>query len=259
MPGPVLKFKPIDAPNVASKLPEILQKPAGTILQGILDLIGADDPMSGAYPAAFGITRFKNFDTLRERGLENVRRFKDQMDEGVGLGPLAKLTKKIFGPSASDNELVTAVSLAQERWPRLFGHLNSVDVDPNIMKLFNKNQLNMGGYFPRRDRTGNLQLNRSVIKQARGYGEDPATTVGHELLHAADSLAIPDASASYAFSNKLPGGYNTNQMEVRARNMGDRYKQILDAIFEDAIRTGELKPKLRVPHTEFTKGTSKID
>lgn len=50
MPGPVIKFPRIDAANVASKLPEPLRKPAGMTLQAILDLVGAEDPMSGAYP-----------------------------------------------------------------------------------------------------------------------------------------------------------------------------------------------------------------
>jgi hypothetical protein len=54
-----------------------------------------------------------------------------------------------------------------------------------------------------------------------------ANTVGHELLHVADMLTDPQVVKKYEFFNTLPGGYNTNSMEVRARLMGDMFSEAL--------------------------------
>ena len=42
MPGPIIKTRPIDAANLASKLPEPLQQPGGMGLQLLMDAIGAE-------------------------------------------------------------------------------------------------------------------------------------------------------------------------------------------------------------------------
>ena len=52
-----------------------------------------------------------------------------------------------------------------------------------------------------------------------------ADTVGHELLHSADRLTMGDKALSelYQFSNKLPGGYDWNAQEIRARMQGAEF------------------------------------
>lgn len=55
---PLFNFPPIDAANIASKLPEPLRQSAGAALQGLLGLFGADDPQTAMpVPPVLGMAK----------------------------------------------------------------------------------------------------------------------------------------------------------------------------------------------------------
>jgi hypothetical protein len=111
-----------------------------------------------------------------------------------------------------------ALVYAQKRWPRLFGHVTKItDVDAIHQLGSGQNTLGLTRETQPGSLTGPLQLSPSV--HARNNA-DPANTVGHELLHVADRLAIPNMQEKYQQSNALFGGYDANSYEVRARNQG---------------------------------------
>lgn len=124
-------------------------------------------------------------------------------------------------PTRPPKELINALTFAQEKYPRLFGHLTSITdinrsmVAPNRMTLGSSSNVNI----PKRS---NLRLNPDSAAAARkSYPE----TVGHELLHTADRITRPDMDQLYAFANTLPGGYATNSAEYRARNAGESFNK----------------------------------
>ncbi len=136
------------------------------------------------------------------------------------------------------SQLTDALHIAQQRWPRLFGHLTDVKViDPAGTSV-------AGQTLSKGRNMSMVKLNPSLAT---------TETVGHELLHHADNVALGTrgANANYEFSRALPGGYNVQSQEIRARNMGDRMTDIVGAVKRNAAETGQVNPKVRVAPSDF--------
>ena len=135
-------------------------------------------------------------------------------------------------------ELIEALEFAQKRWPRLFGQLTGItNVDP-------RSPGRLGEFEPQWTRTGRLGIEPYPAEKLakypyRGLGSFPST-IGHELLHAADNLTIPEFYDRYVFSAGLPGKYLHNSYEIRANRQGfktDAYTK--GATRKDFLEKGE--------------------
>lgn len=136
--------------------------------------------------------------------------------------------------------IVEALEFAQKRWPRLFGHVVNIDklndykapysggipaaassenVGPEAMNAWRRATSKNSQFQPMSKSTGEFSRLGFDPNYVKDY---PSATniVGHELLHAADSITMPDAQQMYNFANKLPGGYLANSQEMRARLQG---------------------------------------
>lgn len=195
---------------------------------------------------AFGAGKPGALANLRKRGAKTVENI---LQEGVERRTLGARPKDWLNPvhaskPASDptiplaankelpEDLLNAVSIAQQRWPRLFGHLNEVADVEAMIKLSsgakgNVTRGTLGG--------ATLPGNPQAYKLGK-MGLDPEwanpDTVGHELLHLKDKILNPYEDVEYQI-NSLVHGYKDNPQEVRARAMGTRFKQIYDKVMTE--------------------------
>lgn len=178
-----------------------------TLIRRAASVLGGDDPVSSIAPTPLlagvkpeGIRILKKLGLKR---LEEVKKF------GLPFGKAN--TDASLNPSTME-----ALEYAQKRYPRLFGHIYSVtDIDPRTADIFGGSHMVRGAstQSPLNPKFSRLELNPKLSNP---------TTIGHELLHSADMIATPkEMGQRYQFFNDLPGGYNANSMEIRARNMGD--------------------------------------
>lgn len=219
MPGPAIKFTPPDAANLASHLPEPLRKAGGMALQGLMDVFGADDPMSGVYPTplvAHGGP--SNIPALKAAGKAMVEKIRAHGLEqrSFGIRPNTTVVSKIPAPNTPVPEpLMQALEFAQQKYPRLFGHITDLaDVDA-LTKIVNLGSNVRGSVRSAAGATPKLS------KMALSPELATPRTVGHELLHVADRITRPDFDKAYGYSMGLPGGYGSSAYEIRANNAGD--------------------------------------
>jgi hypothetical protein len=174
-------------------------------------------------------------------------------------------------------ELAKALTYAQRKYPRIFGHLD------DISQVDALNQSKTGGrvmgqitpvneWVPPAERVNpdafeeafkntkfsKLGLNPKLMEVVES---EPASTVGHELLHAADNIVNPNwANSGYQKSMELPGGYSGSAFEARANVQGERFANAmkgvpnpkpksLDAIEEELLsrHKPELSPLDQLP------------
>ena len=209
MPGPVIKAPKIDAANVASKLPEPLRKIGGMALQGLLDMSGADDPLSGVYPTPVSPVA------------PLVSLFKDKAAREAGG------TRFMESVKALPEALQRAWETVAENYPRITSHM--VIRDPAKVRP-----------TPRRDSYNAVVGLHGVSNGRPGapvtYGPSglrksglPALdTAYHEATHVAQVLGNRDSNALSAAAENLVG-YHKNPFEEGARMAGGR-------------RTGRMSP-----------------
>lgn len=160
---------------------------------------------------------------IRQNGLQRIIGGKQAMYRVPGINstpiPNAEVTP----------EVMKALEFAQQRWPRLFGHLDNItDVD-GVTQLRHGGTVS-GSSRPSRYRAGkdgNPIAATSVLGISPFHHEtadEVGATIGHELTHVADNLTNSDMYEAYDFANKLPGGYFANSQEMRARLQGARTK-----------------------------------
>ena len=185
----------------------------------------------------------------------------------MGKFLIERLKEKGFSETGNPvpSELMEVLEFAQQKYPRLFGHIGRVKEVPKELQVSSpEGRFNVKhgqvDHFPGKSRYMELQLNPVPYKNRLGdvekYGVkfgpdafDPTlhsfpANLGHELLHVADKLAYPDMMEKYRFSNTLPGGYKANAFEFRAKNAGESFMKK----FED------WKKAQAGTHTEVMKG-----
>lgn len=213
-------------------------------------------PMMGV---AFGAGRGKEaFKQLRKRGGLLVD---DVIEQGLQQRSLGRRPRDIFNPLYKGRDVADvpfhpnqelnepalhALSIAQQRWPRLFGHLNEVaGVDAMIdLSSALSGKVTRGAMSP--SRSGALQSNK-LGKLGLNPKEADPNTVGHELLHLKDQILNPDDDLEYAF-NKLVHGYENHPQEIRARAMGSRFQDIYDTVMAQGGRARDAQGRnIRVP------------
>lgn len=196
---------------------------------------------------AFGAGKPNALKMLRQRGAKTVEKV---IEEGLEKRSIGGRPKDILNPIHRGKDLkdipfvenkqlpeepLQALSIAQQRWPRLFGHLNEVaDVDAMLqLNSLAKGKVTRGTLGP-----GGLTNHPQGYKLGK-MGLDPRyanpDAVGHELLHLKDKILNPNEDLEYGI-NSLVHGYENNPSEVRARAMGARFKQIYDTIQEQGGR-----------------------
>jgi len=118
--------------------------------------------------------------------------------------------------------VMEALRFAQQKYPRLFGHINDI-TSTHFMEEEQQRQLGrmlfgasepMSQDFP--TKFSNVQLNPRLAN---------IPTIGHELQHTADRIARPNFDELYQFTQDLPGGYDANSSEFLARAQGEKFKQ----------------------------------
>lgn len=147
------------------------------------------------------------------------------MLKGIGKTLVERIKNEGLGGKPAPKNLVEALEFVQGRYPRLFGHVMELGAhDPQ--DIFDKAQgvrYGMGpqGKFSAIDvsvpRHEGL-LGKIGLKAAP---EEYANTLGHELLHAADGLTIPNMTDRYFEAEKVAGDYKNNPYEIRARAQGE--------------------------------------
>jgi hypothetical protein len=110
-------------------------------------------------------------------------------------------------------ELLSALTLARSKYPRLFGHVSSVKVHPLKDRAIGR-QSGSGPY-------SNLEFDPALIDVS-----DPYETVGHELAHVAQNLR----KGSNKFEDQYgywqdTFGYRRNPLEVSARKSGAKFSK----------------------------------
>ena len=210
MPGPIIKTRPIDAANLASKLPEPLQQPGGMGLQLLMDAIGADDPMSGMYPAG--------------PVAPMVSLFPDKAAREAGSARFLESIKTLPG------ELQRIWQQVAEDYPRITAHMHMRDPARTKFKSQTHNAM-IGTTGLDRGRTG-PGGGMPVTYGAKGLtksGLPALDTAYHETTHAAQRLGLGrDYNTLYSLANDQVG-YTNNPFEQGARMAG-------------GSRTGRLSP-----------------
>lgn len=200
MAGPVIKR---GDPFGVQKLP--------APVRALIELIApSDDPLGGLTPGPVA-------PLVARGGPKAIPRLKKW---GETLTQAAKR-------NGFSSEVTEALDFAQQRYPRLFGHLSSIgrigeDARPTtLMRTLH--------HEPKRT---SLQINPNpqshkpnrlpMLLHPELFSE-PAS-VGHELLHTADNVTMPDMAKAYNASLALrPFGYNGSSFEYRAKNAAESF------------------------------------
>src|SRR3990167_3026965 len=119
-----------------------------------------------------------------------------------------------------------AVEYLAEKAPWGLGHIKRIQQVPNeLSSIFGKFRTSKlaGKGSP----IGDIELNPSSI--GKGFGSDPAETLGHELTHAAQALmkGVPRFEDLYRAENSKLFGYQRNPFEHGAARVGKRVKAAL--------------------------------
>ena len=130
------------------------------------------------------------------------------------MGQLRKQGLKVVGdvrtlPSLSgfSPDAVSAVTMLQQKYPRVFGHLQKIEAEA-MPKSYGKTQQLRGG--------------RSNMTLDAGLADDQVyNTAAHELAHTAQHI-FPARSMMYNAYNRILG-YRDNPLEVGARKAGEQF------------------------------------
>lgn len=190
MPGSVIKK---GDPFGTEKLP--------APLRGLVDFIAPqDDPFGGLAVAPISPS------ILKQAGIKTLERVRT-LPSLSGLG----------------HEAVSALTMLQQRYPRLFGTVKDIGVDP--LDDVPIGMIRLGRQFP----IGPY----SKIELAPNMSFDQALNTGaHELAHAAQSVRKP-YSSEYGMWNKAVG-YKHNPLEKTANIAGE------NAV--NRVRNAKIKP-----------------
>lgn len=128
----------------------------------------------------------------------------------------------------TEKTIVDALTFAQQKYPRIFGHIEDITSDPLALGSNEYGRVSNRLPLPALKEGIVLKINPRTIALRQMLGDDPSlysgpATVGHELLHVADTLAYPDFLRAARFSKTLPHGYWGSQFEYRARNAGESF------------------------------------
>lgn len=211
---PKIRLPKSDPANAASKLPEALQWPAGAAGGLLNSLVGGDDPTS-IMPGPSG---------LESQAVSPLVTLLSKPQQAANL---ERILKSVAGTPYEE-----AVKVAAQKWPRVLGHVNSVNVgEPTFQNVLGEftpsTYARMGkpvGDIKLADRpTGMLGALKNFLS-----GGDPADTFGHELTHAAQAISkMPDKFfAEYHAANQALG-YDMNPFEVGARKGGAKLKSLV--------------------------------
>lgn len=263
--------------------PSVFDPLSTTLLRRVGHFMGADDPdntVLNLVNPMIAVGGPEAIPAIKQRGADLVKALLERakmpryslganLEEEAAKSP--QYWKNYKGQLNTDipEPLAKAMTYAQQRWPRVFGHIHNIgDVDSSTAIQ----------YFPGtvRGESGNIVASKGgkitptglskigvspsgIEHVAKMDGVDPAPeyskVFGHELLHSADRLVRPNLfDELYGFTNKDPWGYAGNSSEIRANLFGERYKQIVDAIEKHLQETGQVNAKIRVPNTD--KGTT---
>lgn len=142
---------------------------------------------------------------------------------------LERILKSVAGTPYEE-----AVKVAAQKWPRVLGHVNSVNIADSG---FN----GLGEFTPSTySRVGRSVGDIKVADRSTGMlgalrnwmdGGDPADTFGHELTHAAQAISkMPNKFlAEYHNANRI-FGYDMNPFEVGARKGGAKLKSLVQKL-----------------------------
>ena len=237
---------------------------------------------SGAIPAvtAFDPGKIRQsviaaYNKLMKASKEGLQR------RSMGLRPLTMdaITRGVSADVASEadyhpntilsDKAVQDLRIAQERWPRIFGHINDfTDVDA-ITQL--KHAGNVAGtasdlmgreraLLPpdvKADKLSSLRLSPGVMNRSllRGQTEGQAITdtIGHELSHVADKIRLGKKMLQLYDQENATAGYDKNIYEQRARAMGERFQKIVEETERQGGGRSFLGKNPRVPTKRLTK------
>ena len=293
--SPIKLSNPLTPPEGFSKEQETVFDPLyKTVLKRIVRTMGWDDPnnivqgfMSPMAPAVgplIAAVKPHEIPALRQRGKELLERvLKNGLERRtLGQRPVARefvdkaielenagieVPEHMFKPNIPvPGELAQALTYAQQKYPRIFGHLTDITSVEDLVKLKGKT---LGAMWPNTtfdpdidtrflgqkfvpQKTATLQLDPEVIAKSKKWNEGNA--VGHEMLHLADNIVDPKKlKEGNLRSMELPGGYDANAYERRADVQGYRFDNAMKGIpnpkplslsaIEDQILANQPKPK----------------
>jgi hypothetical protein len=203
-------------------------------------------------------------DKIAEKGLEQrALGIRPRRPESMGK-PLSQTTEADYKNTPLNDDQIEVLRIAQQRWPRLFGHvreMTEVDALSQLKTMFGT----LGTSGPKNAKLLTPAEQAGIIKpdSLSRIGFDPsvmsrvgkdqaidefAKTVGHELLHSKDRLTMgnPKMIQGYQHAEGVVG-YKNNPYEVRARNMGDRFKKIVEETKKAGGNRSFLGKNVRVP------------
>jgi hypothetical protein len=210
---PKYVYHPIDIPELASRLPEPLQKPAGQLGGFLEQLLGINDPtgsvMGAAAPTAMPAVTLLSKGQMLENLLNHVK-------------------------DAEGTPLQKAVEAAAEKAPHVLGHISEIKQDYLPMTgqlgfsygVFRGNPAHMRAAGA----VKGLPIGKIAIDPTAHDLTIPALdvgeTVGHELTHAAQAMMKGPAKwdAAYQTANELHG-YHANPYELGANKAGYNLQQ----------------------------------
>ena len=248
MPGPVIKFSPPDAANLASRLPGPLRKPAGGLLQVLFDRIGADDPMGGVYPPLVSMFRDVNARKEATEAFRNVL-------------------------SSLPQNLRAAAGVFADRYPRIAAHTRIVPAGPAGETSMSMTSWPVTGtaknvYYPN---GVPMPIRLHPLGRARHehpeWGLENATEdLFHEGTHVAQRLGNKDFNKLYDLGAILKG-YVNNPFEGSAREIGWAARESGDRLYVpyNAIRelreiaNKHLNDRIDLSVVKGTPSTAKFD
>ena len=205
MAGPVIKRgDPFGVKNLPAPIKALIELMAPP-----------DDPMGGLTPSPVAplVARGgpKMIPHLRKWGEALIQRAKQE-----GNMPLN---------TALPADIVESLEFAQRRYPRIFGHLSSIETLPESARPLGRT-VHPSAKHSRlqiRPNPGTPYFEQRAIEKNPELFSGPAT-VGHELLHVADNITMPAMPEAYNASISLrPYGYRGSSFEYRAKNAGESF------------------------------------
>lgn len=196
-------------------------------MRQIINLLGLEDPLGqgtvgGPIPAV-AMGGPGNIPALKAGGKALIDKLGAQ--GGVARRSLGYAMKEI---DPLKPEVLDALKFAQQKYPRIFGHLEDIHGVDAMTILQNLPNTVHGALYAAQPAPPAFAASKaSSLGISPNYGNPE--TVGHELLHGVDRILNPSGfSNKYAELNKLHG-YENNPMEVRARAAGDSFKKKFQA------------------------------
>jgi hypothetical protein len=215
MPRPVMPKFDIDAANIASKLPEPLRKPAGTLLEALLQVTGAEDPnnVMQSIPAGPLVSFYKDAAGVPSKALRELG-----TTRSVAISKAN--AEKLGAPAIGD-----AFEEFAQKYPRIAAHFKvRPEITPrNVVGSVNTDALR---YLNPSDPSLGINTIPLDVGQAGidAINEAPILAknlIAHEGTHVAQRLgAGDDYGKLYSISNRLTG-YFKNPFERTARFNGN--------------------------------------